>query len=392
MHAARVNVRSKLLGGADTARLKTQTGVCLGMARVGTDRRTWLGCGIPVAMGLAGIVHGVYHAATNPLPPIDEALVVLSPIVEAALLFAAAAWVVREHEPRHQLAIALWSLGGWLYVGAVIVIIFLGQTTSGGVVVAPWVTIHLTAVGGGLLGFFVGAHHIGHERARERAEELHGQLAVYLRLLRHDVRNDAQLIQGYADLMEREPDAEGLDEIRSAARHVIRLTQLSQAFDDDGEGLRVRELAPVLQDVVQTLEERFPDADLRLVEPVPEAHVRADDLLENVFENIARNAIQHSDDPAPRVRIHVTEDPGRVQIRVVDDGPGVPPEDQARLFSADLERSPGEGGIGLYLVSVIVDRYEGRVELEHTGSEGSTFLVELPTTDPEEPVPEAETA
>lgn len=101
------------------------------------------------------------------------------------------------------------------------------------------------------------------------------------------------------------------------------------------------------------------------------------------------NALQHAPS-ATEVGLIASAAVGSVQIRFTDHGPGVNPEDRARIFER-FARAGESGhrrgfGLGLALVREIVTRYRGSVSIESTSPAGTTFLVELPSAQNVEPV------
>ena len=103
--------------------------------------------------------------------------------------------------------------------------------------------------------------------------------------------------------------------------------------------------------------------------------------LEQVLRNLIANAVQHHDRAHGLVEVAARSlDPGRVEILVVDDGPGIPEADRERAFEP-FERlgAASEGsGIGLALVRRLVERYGGRVELQSAGERGTLVRLTWP--------------
>lgn len=357
-------------------------------AEQGSWWRDLVGYGIPVAIATVTLVHGLLHVhRKGPFLLWQEVAIIGAPVLVGGLLLVTTVLAGHHRSPQQRLELALWTLGGWLQVGSIVVILLLGQEASGGRILDPWITVHETALGGALLGLLVGNYHTAMQTARTEAETFKEHVQFFLRLLRHDIRNDAQQIQGYADLVAEDTGDERLRYVRDSASHIVELTHLTRAFtDEEGTpGTEARPLATLLEKVLETARQRHPEAEIRLASTPPEeVQVRGDELLRNVFENLVRNAVQHHDGDAPRVRITVDVDPDTVEIRVADDGPGVPEDVQRRLFQEGSKGASSAGtGLGLHLVHVLVTQYGGRVELEHTGPGGSTFLVVLPRVEGE---------
>jgi signal transduction histidine kinase len=85
------------------------------------------------------------------------------------------------------------------------------------------------------------------------------------------------------------------------------------------------------------------------------------------------------------VRVEVQKDLLRVEVR--DNGPGIPIEDQARLFQEFVRLSKGKGqpigtGLGLSIVRRIAEAHDGQVGVESSPGQGSTFFLTLPVWKP----------
>jgi two-component system sensor histidine kinase KdpD len=110
--------------------------------------------------------------------------------------------------------------------------------------------------------------------------------------------------------------------------------------------------------------------------------VRADvALLEQVVANLLENALRHSDERG--VRIVVDARPTTVRLAVADHGPGVPPEDRARVFEPFRSgANPGGSGLGLAVCKAVVELHGGTISVHDTAGGGATFVVELPLSPP----------
>jgi signal transduction histidine kinase len=225
----------------------------------------------------------------------------------------------------------------------------------------------------------------GRERARseavaDRTERERERMAYLNRLLRHEVLNGIAVVQGTAAVLLDDAD-EGSTEhghLRTVHRRsgdIARFIQSIRALlqtPGDGSDLGSVDLRPLVEREAERLAESF-DAVVVHVEVPPSVSVAGNDLLERVFANLFENAAIHAEGP---VRVSVTAEVGEslVEVRVSDDGPGIPEAARGTLFEPP-ER--GDHGFGLYLSRDLVERCGGRLCLERSDDRGSVFALTL---------------
>jgi PAS domain S-box-containing protein len=107
------------------------------------------------------------------------------------------------------------------------------------------------------------------------------------------------------------------------------------------------------------------------------------DKLRQILTNLIDNAVKYSPDGG-QVEVEIARSGGRVRFRVTDEGLGIPPAEQDRIFEKffrldpNLTRGVGGTGLGLYISRELVTRMNGRVWVDSDGRNGSSFFVELP--------------
>ncbi|WP_227130651.1 PAS domain-containing sensor histidine kinase [Halorubellus salinus] len=231
------------------------------------------------------------------------------------------------------------------------------------------------------------------ERERELAR-LSEQLEVLNRVLRHDIRNDMNVVAGWLDELGPHVDAGGADalaNVRDAVSHTIALTtearDLAEVLIQGGEmPVEPIQLDVVLRQQVEKTRRKYPDATVRVDGDVPAVAVVANQMLSSVFDNLLGNAIVHNDREEPTVVVDATltaaDDADAVVVHVADDGPGIPDAMQESLFGRGEKGvdSPGTG-MGLYLVDRLVSGYGGDVHVEPNDSRGTVFTVTIPVAD-----------
>jgi signal transduction histidine kinase len=142
-------------------------------------------------------------------------------------------------------------------------------------------------------------------------------------------------------------------------------------------------LLEIVEDILGNERLATGDAPVSLVADVPIGFtLRADaDQLHRVLANLVRNArqaIEATGRPG-EVRITATETEVAWRIAVRDTGPGLPPKAQEHLFAAFSGAArKGGTGLGLAIAAELVRGHGGRLSLERTGPEGTTFVITLP--------------
>ncbi|WP_244215492.1 ATP-binding protein [Kitasatospora purpeofusca] len=126
--------------------------------------------------------------------------------------------------------------------------------------------------------------------------------------------------------------------------------------------------------------------DLETVPPV----LADPPLLERVLANVITNALRHNAPGAP-VLVAASHHAGRVELRVIDRGPGIAPEDRDRVFLpfqrlGDTDNTTGVG-LGLALSRGLAEAMDGSLEVEDTPGGGTTMLLTLPAA-PARPMPD----
>ena len=116
------------------------------------------------------------------------------------------------------------------------------------------------------------------------------------------------------------------------------------------------------------------------VQPGAEVVMADPDRIDLALNNLFTNAVRHGP-PGRPVRVRARHVDGGIRIEVQDDGPGIAPEYQPRLFEKFYRvpgSAPGGAGLGLSIVRDVVEAHGGRVGVQSTPGAGATFWIELP--------------
>ena len=228
--------------------------------------------------------------------------------------------------------------------------------------------------------------------ARQASED---RLRRFVADASHELRTPLTSIRGYAEMFRRGASERPEDlatsmrriEEESARMGVLVDDLLLLARLDQGRPLERRpvDLTRVAADAVADARAVEPERSITLEASEGGAVVLGDELrLRQVTANLLANARQHTP-PAAAVRVGVRRDNGSVVLEVADDGPGLGPEEAAKVFErfyrADPARNRNQGGtgLGLSIVAAVAEAHGGRARVESTPGHGARFWVELPS-------------
>lgn len=213
----------------------------------------------------------------------------------------------------------------------------------------------------------------------------------------HELRNPLAVIRTNVDVTLDDPDASSED-LRSVGEVVGRSAERMSTLVDDlllyaRHGTRATrredvDLGALVRELVQEFEAAAEGNGLALVADVPAQAlpVRGDgQALHRAAANLLANAVRLA--PSGTTVTVGAADEGRwATLSVIDEGPGIAPEDHLRVFQRfwrgdrDEARAAGRSGLGLTIVRQIAEAHGGRVELESAAGQGSRFTLRLPRT------------
>lgn len=232
------------------------------------------------------------------------------------------------------------------------------------------------------------------ERALQQVEASNERLEQFAYAASHDLQEPLRMISSYLQLLDdRYSDA--LDEdgqefvdfaVDGAERMQTMIDDLLQysRIDTQGDPFEPVDLDTVVDDACTDLQVRIDESDAVITtEELP--HVEGDSSqLRQLVQNLLENAIEYSGDEPPRIHVSAEKRGHMWEISVSDEGIGIEPDDQKRIFEIfqrlhTVDEHDGSG-IGLALCQRIVERHNGEIWVDSEPGNGSTFSFTIPAS------------
>ena len=245
--------------------------------------------------------------------------------------------------------------------------------------------------------------HVDTTRLKRREK----QVSVLNRLLRHNVRNDLNLLRGYAQTLRDHDD----EEVVAAGTVIDRIADRWLGLAEKGREIeqlstaasrRTVALQDLLTSAQTTVEQDRPegviDVNFDGVDPELPVSEQWYPAIVELCENGIKHATPRTDDGdttaadvdgpgsmATPASVTITVTPGShsgwLVIAVADDGPGIPPDERITL-QGDTETPLRHGsGLGTWLVRFVVEQFGGRISVEEHETGGSVVELHLPLPD-----------
>ncbi|HTI15292.1 MAG TPA: ATP-binding protein [Dictyobacter sp.] len=233
-----------------------------------------------------------------------------------------------------------------------------------------------------------------HDLTRERQQE--EQRSTFISVISHELQTPIAIIKGYASTLAR---ADARFDTRTLRTRLVAIEEeadrlnklvgnLLYASRIQAHGLQMDvsslDLEHLIRGVVRRLKIKAPDIRIKLILPPQLPTVMADrERIEEVLQNLLDNAIKYSP-KQPHITISGVATGEEVIISINDAGMGISLREQQQIFNrfqrvgtATSQAMPG-AGLGLYICKAIIEAHGGRIWVESTLRQGSTFSFSLP--------------
>jgi signal transduction histidine kinase len=225
--------------------------------------------------------------------------------------------------------------------------------------------------------------------AFDERRQVEQQMRQFVADAGHELRTPLTIVLGYMDLLRRKADA-GDERSRriftaiasEGARMRTLIDNLVLLARMEGEDVRPAEpfgLRPLLDEIVDARRVVAPQVRFDLDLPIDATVIGNREEIHEAIANVVDNAIKYA--PGSPIRIAARAQDSSVEVRVADEGPGIPPDDRSSIFDRfyrGTTRGDVEGsGLGLPIAKRAVERAGGTLTLDESSPHGTTFAFKL---------------
>jgi signal transduction histidine kinase len=190
-------------------------------------------------------------------------------------------------------------------------------------------------------------------------------------MVSHDLRNPLNVASGRLEMQRKQNDSEHLAKVDDALvrmenliSNLLELARQGKPIDEV-EDITLSSLVQACWDVIETKE-----AELQVQTDLKFMGDR--ERVQQLFENLIRNAIDHGGDD---VEITVGSLPDGSGFYVADNGPGIPSDQREDVFGSGVTTDANGTGFGLAIVKEIVDAHDWRITIVESSSGGARFEI-----------------
>ncbi|WP_066413682.1 histidine kinase N-terminal 7TM domain-containing protein [Halorubrum aethiopicum] len=228
----------------------------------------------------------------------------------------------------------------------------------------------LTDRHGGTLGYVFTLHDVTRYLQQQQ------RLKVLNRVLRHNIRTETNIIQGYAE----RTSGETAETITQRTARIVEISEKGRdaidLFEDTVNDRGGTSLVGLLERSLDDARDAFPAVEFELEYPAEDAAVS--EGLSVVLNNLIENAALHNDGEDRRVTVTAELDDDRARLRVVDNGPGIDDYELDVLNSGTETPLRHASGLGLWLVKWGTEVIDGSVTFESNDPTGTVVTATVP--------------
>jgi len=209
------------------------------------------------------------------------------------------------------------------------------------------------------------------EQYRRELERQNERLDQFANMISHDLRNPLTVASGRLTLAREEYDSEHLEAVATAHARMEELIEEVLTLARQGQPINETETI----DLSAVAARCWQMVETASAEPATEddlTFIADGDRLQQLLENLFRNATEHGDED---VTIRVGAIDGDDGFYLADDGPGIPPEDREQVFESGYTTADDGTGFGLAIIEEIADAHGWIITITESADDGAQFEI-----------------
>ena len=228
----------------------------------------------------------------------------------------------------------------------------------------------------------------------------------FLAMITHELKTPLVPIQGYSDILLsehlgklNEKQKERINIIKDSSENLLSIiSDLLDAQKLELGQLRMRvgnsNIKETITDAIKSFLPQAQKNKIEIISDIQDIIIEHDpDRIKQVITNLIKNSLNAITHQNGKIEISSEEFPHEIKIRVKDNGMGIPPEKQDKLFKkfyqvdATLTREKGGSGLGLAICKGIIENHGGSIQLERSRNQETVFTLSLPKkSEPRSPI------
>ena len=220
------------------------------------------------------------------------------------------------------------------------------------------------------------------------------RVSLLQRVLRHNLRNEISVVEGFADQLTDPAPTPTIDtcaeKITTSARKLARVAesmkQIEATITSEAATRSRRSVKTAVGDIADDVRAAYPAATINVIETTP-LWIDIDEAFGYAIRHALENGVEHAECAAPTVRVEIDESPntGRVEIRIDDENPPIPPMELCALDDHQATTPTCHGsGCGLFVMKWCLESLGGELRIEPASDRGNSVYVYLPPQSPPE--------
>lgn len=238
------------------------------------------------------------------------------------------------------------------------------------------------------------------ELAEKQLRDAFDRSEFYRDLLVHDIKNIIQILFLYSEnalsnLENKDLIQNYFEKILEQGKKADRLisnVDILFKLEKDHQELKRVELYEIITDSIKHIKESFSNKkiEIKVQSPETKLYIKANELLQEVFDNILNNAVKYNKNSIIKISIQiikeVIDEISYIRLEFIDNGIGILDQNKEKIFERyyKVDKRASGMGLGLSLVRNLLESYEGKIwvqdRISGDYSKGSKFIILIPET------------